>query len=80
MTLAEIKAAERRRSFLADLDSMANRTYNQFKGKYLTYCKIMGYDPDNVCFDKSIDDEILNGIVGVLGNTALIMDWTNIEQ
>ena len=79
LTLAQIRAEERKRIFLSDLGNMANRIYKQAAGKYLTYCKMMGYelDENGSPVDLVMDDEIFNGLVGLMGNASLIMDWTD---
>ena len=77
-TLADIRKAERKRIMFDSLSSMAWRINKQAEGKYLAYCKLMGYelDENGSTIDYIPDDEILNGLVGLMGNAALILDWT----
>ena len=77
-TLADIRKAERKRIMFDDMFRMADRIHKQAEGKYLAYCKMMGYelDENGSTIELIEDDEILNGLIGLMGNAALIMDWT----
>ena len=68
---------QKKMDFLFELDQLCDRVYNRYYKEYLNYCKIKGYELDeNEQPIRNYNDEILNGLIGVLGNTSLIMDWT----
>lgn len=77
LTLQQIRAEQRKQIFLQDLAIWAEKVRKQSLGKYLTYCKLMGYelDENGSTIELIQDDEILNGLIGLQGNSSLIEDW-----